>query len=397
MYGPIDRSNLPATSVFRHGPQGAGVVDGEIAERPQHEFTEERENARESKVRAQLKRKRMCNSRRLPARDDAAFLSTDRMSAQFVGLPTQARTRIDDSIFHECWSIYLGGYSPAWRQWVGTPFRSNRKADRKTYHIDAFGDVITVVPLSGDAWRTRHDSFKWALHEQSVWCNYRLGMEPANLFLPFISQSDTFMATPARKRQGMVPDLIDIRRRVLMDVKTVHYGKIYRPIRFKAAARCETVKFRADRVHTDMVRKARQIDREHNNWADDRTDPGPVTRALMGYDHIEGLAVGAHGECSPDIHLLVERMARRGAQRRYKSMGFRSAREAKSTILAQVRLSLGVEGIRGVAEVRLKNLGTVLAGPASTSAAAGRRAQAQARFREQNDAHWARQAYREPR
>ena len=117
----------------------------------------------------------------------------------------------------------------------------------------------------------------------------------------------------------------------------------------------------------------------------------------MGYDHVEGLAVGVHGECSPDIHLLVERMARRGAQRRYKSMGFRSARQAKSTILAQVRLSLGVEGIRGVAAVRLKNLGTILAGPVSATAAAGRRARAQARFREQNDAQWARQAYREPR
>lgn len=90
----------------------------------------------------------------------------------------------------------------------------------------------------GDVWRTHHDSFKWALHEYSVWCNYRLGMEPANLFLPFVSQRDAFMANPARKkRQDMVPDVIDINRRFLMDMKTIHYGKIYRPIRFKAAER----------------------------------------------------------------------------------------------------------------------------------------------------------------
>ena len=66
VYGPIDRANLPSTSVFRHGPQVAGVVDGEIEERPQHEFTEERENARESKVRTHLKFKRMHNPQRLP-------------------------------------------------------------------------------------------------------------------------------------------------------------------------------------------------------------------------------------------------------------------------------------------------------------------------------------------
>ena len=156
---------------------------------------------------------------------------------------------------------------------------------------------------------------KWTLYEQAVWCNYALGMEPANLFLPFISQKDAFMAQPARKRQGMVPDLIDINRRVLMDVKTIHYGSIYRPIRFKEAARCDTVRFRADQVHTNMLRKDRQIDRAHNGWSPDRTDAGPVTRALMGYGHVDGLAVGAHGECSPDIHSLIERMVCRGAQR----------------------------------------------------------------------------------
>ena len=145
-----------------------------------------------------------------------------------------------------------------------------------------------------------------------------------------------------------------------------------------------------------MLRKARSIDRDHNGWSPDRTDAGPVTRALMSYGHVDGLAVGAHGECSPDIHALVERMACRGAQRRYKTMGFKTARLAKSTILAQVRLTLGIEAIRGVAMVRLQNLGTILAGSASAKAAAGRRAHARARFQEQNDAHWARHAYREP-
>ena len=113
--------------------------------------------------------------------------------------------------------------------------------------------------------------------------------------------------------------------------------------------------------------------------------------------HSQGLVVGAHGECSPDIHELIGRMANRGAQRRFKSMGFKSARSAKSTVLAQVRLALGVEAIRGVARVRLQNLGSALAGKASTEAAANRRANAKARYAEQTNAHWARAAYLEPR
>ena len=69
-------------------------------------------------------------------------------------------------------------------------------------------------------------------------------------------------------------------------------------------------------------------------------------------------------------------MAKRGAQRRYKDMGFKSPRESKSTIISQLRLSLGVEVIRGVVRVRLQNLGTILAGRKSAQNAAKRRAHA---------------------
>ena len=51
-------------------------------------------------------------------------------------------------------------------------------------------------------------------------------------------------------------------------------------------------------------------------------------------------------------------------------MGFKSPIAAKSTVLAQVSLAIGIEAIRGVARVRLTNLGTVFAGHASAKAAA---------------------------
>ena len=116
----------------------------------------------------------------------------------------------------------------------------------------------------------------------------------------------------------------------------------------------------------------------------------------MGYGKCEGLVVRAHGECSPDIHSLIVRMAKRGAQRRFKQMGFKSARAAKGTVLAQVRLSLGIEAIRGVARLRLQNLGTALAGNEAAKAQANRRANAKARFAEQTNAYSARAAFVEP-
>ena len=90
-------------------------------------------------------------------------------------------------------------------------------------------------------------------------------------------------------------------------------------------------------------------------------------------------------------------MVSRGSQRRFRSMGFPSARVAKSTIMAQVRLAIGVEAIRGVVRVRLQNLATVLAGHSSTRASTQRRARASARSKEQRDAFWSRNAYREAR
>ena len=82
----------------------------------------------------------------------------------------------------------------------------------------------------------------------------------------------------------------------------------------------------------------------------------------MSFARCEGLAIGAHGECSPDIKNFINLMAQRGAQRRHREMGFKSPIAAKSTVLVQVSLAIGFEAIRGVARVRPANLVTVLAG-----------------------------------
>ena len=115
----------------------------------------------------------------------------------------------------------------------------------------------------------------------------------------------------------------------------------------------------------------------------------------MSYGRCEGLVVGAHGECSSDVEDLIDRMVQRGAQRRFREMGFSSAQTAKSTVLAQVRLSIGIEAIRGMARVRLMNLDTILAGQSSARAAIHRRFNASARACEQRDAYSTRNAFRE--
>ena len=88
-------------------------------------------------------------------------------------------------------------------------------------------------------------------------------------------------------------------------------------------------------------------------------------------------------------------LATRGVMTRFRSMGFQSVRAAKSTVLQQLYVSLGVEAIRGMARLRIANLGTVLAGTTSTKAATARRNRAQHFYYEQNQAYWSRMCYRD--
>ena len=217
------------------------------------------------------------------------------------------------------------------------------------------------------------------------WCSYKLIVEPSNLFLPYISQRGDFLSLKGRQRQGLIPDLLDVKRNTLLDVKGFTWGNLYRPIRFKQARTCGAVEMRADQVHRDYLKKAHTIDHKYNSW--DRPDPGPVQSALLRYGRVEGLAVGAHGEGSMDLIKLLDRIAARGADRRFRDLGFDSAIQAKNTIKKHVFMTVGIEAMRGMARLRLNNLGSALAGPVSCKAASARRTKYRSKHRDHNDCY----------
>ena len=393
VYGSTPCDELPADSPFAMGPEGAGCIHGIVQRRPQHEFTEARENARESGILEGL-RDKLCTKEVAPSRQEAAFLSTNRLSTQFVGLPKMQRTVMDNTTFKECWSIYMGTASPICEQWIGEWFTDSFK---RRLMVDEAGDNVARAMMPGDGWRTRHDAFKWMLAQQMSWCMYQARVEPNNLFLPWIKQRHVFLKTQkARKRQGMVPDFLDVGRHILMDVKGCTFGPTrYGPEQFVNAARCAAVEKRQADVHKEACRKAKKVDKDYNGWDKRSTTPGPMAQRLQDFGRVEGLVVGAHGEGSSDLIALIKRLATRGAMTRFRQMGFQSARSARSTVLNQLYLSLGVEAMRGMARLRIANLGTVLAGTTSAKAATARRHRAQNLYYEQNQAYWARMCYRD--
>ena len=296
-------------------------------------------------------------------------------------------TVMDDSIFQESWARYLGEPSPVCAHWVRLDFKPCRGSRRK---IDVYGDNVMRSHVHGDGWRTRHDTFKWALAEQASWCQYKIHVEPTNLFLPHITQKEGFMRQKARKRQGLVRDFLDVKRNVLMDVKTFSWGDYYLPKRFRKSKRCRGVQFRQQQVHADYHKTTIKIDRSYNDW-NSHHGPGPVENALTRYGTVEGLAVGAFGEGSPHVMDMISRIAERGATRRFREMGYVKASQTRSIIKEHIFMVIGVESIRGAARLLLTNLGSILTDPQSGRAvsSSARRANGKANYTSQVDMYWA--------
>ena len=137
-------------------------------------------------------------------------------------------------------------------------------------------------------------------------------------------------------------------RRHLFDVKTI-YGGGYATIYLCARARQEqtgAVAERAHRVNGAYVGHARQLDARYGAGAQ------PFLQRLQSFGPVRGLAAGQYGEVSPDVHSLVKVCAESIANRRWRALGARSAKEACGFVTAAVKRRLGLVLVREMARFR---------------------------------------------
>ena len=83
-----------------------------------------------------------------------------------------------------------------------------------------------------------------------------------------------------------------------------------------------------------------------------RIAPGPVLSLLRTFPRVIGLAFGAFGEASPDVHTLLAHAATVGAARMWRTMGARSMLEARGFLVSQLRRTWGVAAVRAAARLR---------------------------------------------
>ena len=149
MHGDEAWDTLPADSPFANGPAGAGVVSNKVSRHPQRDFTEWLEIQRARKVlNALLLQTKTRNRGVRLGRDEAAYVSCNVGSCQFVGVPAMPSTRMDNVMYRECWSHYLGGPSPVCAPHVGHRF-SFAKGKRSST-VDIYEDNVVSACIPGD-------------------------------------------------------------------------------------------------------------------------------------------------------------------------------------------------------------------------------------------------------
>eukprot|EP00973_Karenia_brevis_P014275 1944250-Karenia_brevis.AAC.1 len=171
--------------------------------------------------------------------------------------------------------------------------------------LDAYGFRLCAASLPGDGWRHQHDTIKWTLYEDMRTMGTRVTPEVFGLFAPLLPQAvrNEMGTGPARKRQGLVPDMMACcrdglggpMRDMLLEVKTLHFGTTTYP---QSEERCRAVARRAAAVNSEYLEKTRGLDRRWH--ATDHGRIGPVETKLRGYGAVRGLVFGSWAEGSAD-------------------------------------------------------------------------------------------------
>jgi hypothetical protein len=300
----------------------------------------------------------------------AAWLNVDRYSTVWVGAWPSLDMWTSEAEFMEIACRYLGLPSPACAPLVGMSIARSRTT------LDPCGFRLCSAALPGDGWRTQHDAIKWQLLEDLKEMGTPATAEVFGLFAPLLPQvaKDTFDALPARKRQGMVPDLSVAGRRdsngpictTLVELKTLHFGTSTYPAN---EGRCSGVARRASHIESEYLQKARALDRQ---WL--RTPPdqqGPVELKLRSFGHVKGLVFGSWGEASSDVDWLLSQAATDGAtrQRGYARGADDEDNDAlKSALTARLQRRWGMVALRANARLLIDRLAYVGSGAVAAAA-----------------------------
>ena len=315
------------------------------------------------------------------ARPVLVWPQLDKLSSAWLLAFPGPHSGLPSTVFSEAVCGHLCLPSPACRDRLG-------ERVGKTV-VDLFGDKVMAEKLHGDTWRIRHDNVKSELNRLCVWSQLPATCEVFGLFSHLIPQVGLNRIEKGRKRQGMVPDF-------QFQVPCPTGGKVSRlaelkvisccPTRYPSVAGAKAVDRRSNLLQGEYKKKARDADKQYVGTAEGSV--GPVENKLLQYGDLQGLVVGAFGECSQDLHTLVQTIA----EARVKSLGLARGRQGTEAelgiVVGQVRRMLSTTSVRAQAQCLLARMSQVGEG---VGQAAKRRRWAAAedeRMRKERMAQW---------
>ena len=145
------------------------------------------------------------------------------------------------------------------------------------------------------------------------------------------------------------------------------------------------------RVHQGKVTaqhrsKVRKIDEEFNSHTGG--NPGPVGLKVTSFGRVRGLGLvcGAFGEGSNDLHKLCQKIIVSGASHRFSDLGATSCEMTKVRATRCVYRTIGLDMMRGTANLRSARMVVILADDRSASSALRRRSAARVEWEAEREA-----------
>ena len=305
----------------------------------------------------------------LPVEDHRrrAWFSADRCSSQLVTARPEHTFDCTRAEFREMYTTYFGAHSPVCIPLVGRALPTARPS-----FLDAHGFVLDSAVMPVATFTACHNAVRDFFYDLSVESGVLTRWEPRSIFTTLIPPA--VLLSPGRP-PGVVPDLeitvpmpvahtarvpaggqrpprvMMAERALLWDVKTIHGDSL--GYYLCPRARDEQSGAVAQRAH--LVWPAY---RRHAHALDSRYHPAgtPVEDRLSSYSQTRALVVGQYAEASPDVHDLIEELARRQARAQWRLFGARREEEARSFFVATIRRRTGLFVAREMARHRLRRI-----------------------------------------
>ena len=314
-------------------------------------LTEQREELREAVLREALLR-----HPNQTARPAIAYPQLDKLSTAWkLGLPGPT-TGLTTPVFREVMALHLFLPSLACKEVVG------QRVGARGAVAGHFGDELMCAQLPGDSWRWRHDDIKLCIvnicNESKVRAEAEVFGRFRDLLPPHLTEAGGELQY-GRQRVGLTPDLLlripspDGVVDRLGEIKAMSAGVS----RYPAGKTEKQADRRARELPGSYRRPLERLDQELRGTAPG--DTGALVARLQGFGELMCLVAGAWGDCSKDLHSLIQTCAESKVEHLCRSTGRPELEGQLSVIVSQYRRRLSTCIVRAQAQCLLSRVGVI--------------------------------------